>query len=80
MSYDASLKQLRQALTDIGIDGKHFGEHSDRIGGLSAAANKPNLSLRDLQLHGRWKTAATPMLYYKRDGNNRKKVTLAMSF
>ena len=62
MSYNAALRNLRQALSDIGLDSSIYGEHSDKSGGLSTAGDCDNISLRDLQLHGRWKSNK-PLFY-----------------
>ena len=39
ISYDTCWKDFKQALVAVGENAKLYGEHSDRIGGLSAAAN-----------------------------------------
>ena len=63
-SYGYCVKRFKLCLSRIGVDPTGFGEHSDRTGGLSAAANV-GCTLSDLQTHGRWKSDATPKLYLK---------------
>ena len=54
ISYDSCYKDFKRALTAVGENSKLYGEHSDRIGGLSAAANA-DIPWDEAASHGRWK-------------------------
>ena len=78
-AYQFCLDNYRRALRSIGVDNwKDFGEHSDRIGGLSAAANA-GCALEDLQVHGRWRSDAMPKIYHKKSLQKKKKVTQVLN-
>ena len=77
-SYLYCVSRFKAGLAKIGVDPRNFGEHSDRIGGLSAAANA-GCSLTDLQTHGRWKSASTPQLYHKKSLVLKKKVSSTLN-
>ena len=55
ISYTTARECVLKALTDIGLDSKHFGLHSLRAGGATAAAN---LGVEDrlFKKHGRWRS------------------------
>ena len=74
--YNTCRSDFKAALIQIGEDPKLFGEHSDKIGGLTAAANSEVLDAKDLRHHGRWKSANTYKMYHKKSLALRKKVTL----
>ena len=65
VSYGASLKCLRDALSAIGYDGMKFSLHSPRTGGLSEAANSGKCSMESLRRHGRWSSCKMPDYYHK---------------
>jgi hypothetical protein len=78
-SYGYCLDKYRRALRLCGVENwKDFGEHSDRIGGLSAAANA-GCSIDDLQVQGRWKTDSMVKIYHKRSLQRKKKVSLVLN-
>ena len=56
VSYNNMLKLFREALDEIGLDGKSFSLHSVRTGALSEAANSEDVDKDDLRRHGRWKS------------------------
>ena len=64
-SYSYCAKQFKLCLSKIGVDPAGYGEHSDRTGGLSAAA-AVGCTSADLQVHGRWKSDYAPKLYLKK--------------
>ena len=64
--YRYCLESFRKTLKKIGVTNfKEFGEHSDRVGALSLAANE-GVSVDLLQVQGRWKSDSMPKLYHKR--------------
>ncbi len=78
-SYGYCLDKYRRALRLCGVDNwKEFGEHSDRIGGLSAAANA-GCSIEDLQVQGRWKSDAMVKIYHKRSLERKMKVSKVLN-
>ena len=60
--YNTALRNLRSALTLIGVDPAGYGEHSGRRGGTTAAASK-GASVTELMVQGRWRTESMPRLY-----------------
>ena len=62
LKYNTALRDLRYALTLIGIDPSGYGEHSGRRGGTTAAASK-GASITELMIQGRWRTESMPRLY-----------------
>lgn len=73
--YKYCLKRFRSILFQIGVENwMDFGEHSDRIGGLSTAANA-GCSISDLQVHGRWNTDNVPKMYHKRSMQCKRKIS-----
>ena len=65
-SYRYSLNTWRLALSKIGIvNSEKYGEHSDRVGALSLAANE-GVSTDLLQVQARWKSDSMPKIYHKR--------------
>ena len=77
-SYSFCVKQFKSKLSSFGIDAKLFGEHSDRIGGVSTAANA-GCKLLDIQLHGHWKSDNVPKMFIKRSLQNKKNVSNTLS-
>ena len=74
ISYSYSSRKLKEVLTLVGEDPSRYGEHSDRIGGLSEAANN-GCSLYDLQRQGRWKSEYCPKIYHNRSLSIKRKVS-----
>ena len=62
LKYHVALRDLRSALTSIGIDPTGYGEHSGRRSGTTAAASK-GASITELMIQGRWRTESMPRLY-----------------
>ncbi len=74
-SYRYCLDQLRLTLKDLGVPNwKDFGEHSDRCGGISAAANA-GVSESVIQIHARMKSDKTPRLYIKRSMQQKRNIS-----
>ena len=65
VSYNNTLKLFRQALNDIGLDGKLYSLHSLRTGALSEAANAENVDKEALQRHVRWISANMVDYYHE---------------
>ena len=77
--YRYSLNSLKQVLQVLGLEKwKDFGEHSDRSGGLSAAANA-GVDLFSLQCQARMASDKTPKMYIKRSLRLRRKVSNVLS-
>ncbi len=73
--YRYCLDQLRKTLKDLGVQNwKDFGEHSDRCGGISAAANA-GVAESVIQVHARMKSDKTPKLYIKRSQQQKRNVS-----
>ena len=62
MSYTRVSEIVKSKYAQIGLDKKFYKLHSLRSGGASAAANN-QVSDRQLQRHGRWKTEAVKNRY-----------------
>ena len=62
LSYNTALRDLRSALSTIGIDPSGYGEHSGRRGGTTAAAAK-GATVNELMIQGRWRSESMPRLY-----------------
>lgn len=77
-SYHYCSKQFKAALVRIGMNPIGYGEHSDRIGGLSAAA-AVGCSISDLQSQGRWKSDYAPKLYLKKSKEKRSQVSKVLN-
>ena len=76
ISYDTCSRQFKEALTAVGENASLFGEHSDRIGGLSAAANN-DVPWEAVNAHGRWAPGSkVSKSYHKKSLKKRKIVTL----
>lgn len=77
-SYYFCSKQFKQGLSRIGVDPTGYGEHSDRSGGLSAAASV-GCTPSDLQTQGRWKSDYAPKLYLKKSKEKRSQVSKVLN-
>ena len=74
-SYMYCITKYRAALKSIGVvDYLDYGEHSDKIGGLSAALNA-GCDLYSLQRHGRWKTDSVVKTYHDQSLSRRLRVS-----
>ena len=62
LKYNTALRDLRSALTLIGIDPSGYGKHSGRRGGTTAAASK-GATITELMIQGRWRSESMPRLY-----------------
>ena len=72
LSYSTALRDLRSALSSIGIDPSGYGEHSGRRGGTTAAASK-DATVNELMLQGRWRSESMPRLYTDNAFKSRRK-------
>ena len=70
LHYSLALEDLRRLLTDLGYDGKLFGEHSGKRGGASAAVGN-GMDMETLQRLGRWRSTTVPAKYVDLDTNSR---------
>ena len=78
-NYQYCLNQLRGVLKEIGVvNWRDFGEHSDRHGGLSSAA-EAGCSILQLQTQGRMKSDKTPKMYYKKSLTTRRQVSAILN-
>ena len=62
LHYSLALEDLRRLLTELGYDGKLYGEHSGKRGGASAAVEN-GLDMESLQRLGRWRSTSVPAKY-----------------
>ena len=62
LKYNTALRDLRSALSMIGVDPSGYGEHSGRGGGTTAAASK-GATVNELMIQGRWRSESMPRLY-----------------
>lgn len=74
LSYTTAREILLKALKDLGLDTKHFGLHSLRSGGATAAASA-QIEDRLFKKHGRWKTDKAKDGYVKENITQRLLVT-----
>ena len=79
VSYNNTLKLFREALDNIGLDGKLYSLHSLRTGALSEAANSENVDKEVLQRHGRWKTPSMINYYHEMSVEKRLKAVRSLS-
>jgi integrase len=77
-SYSFCVKQFKSKLRSLQIDDTLFGEHSDRIGGVSAAANA-GCNILDIQLHGHWNSDTVPKTYINRSLQKKSSVTKTLN-
>lgn len=78
VSYSNMLKLLREALDNIGLDGKKFSLHSIRIGAVSEAANK-NVDRSSLARHTRWKNEEMINVYHKMSLEKRREIPASLN-
>jgi hypothetical protein len=77
--YPYCLTKFREALLSIGVENfMDFGEHSDKVGGLSAAANA-GCDIYELQTHGRLASDHIPKLYHKRSLSLKQRVSQVLN-
>ena len=74
LSYIRARELVLEMLTAIGLDKKHFGLHSLRSGGASAAANS-GIADRFFKRHGRWRSENAKDGYVKDSLDERLKVS-----
>lgn len=79
VSYSNMLKLLREALDNIGLEGKKFSLHSIRIGSVSEAANKTNVDRSALARHTRWKNAEMINVYHKLSLEKRREIPASLN-
>lgn len=60
--YNGALDDLRTLLNELGYDGKHYGEHSGKRGGATAAVEN-GMDMDTLKRLGRWRSATIPSKY-----------------
>ena len=60
--YSGALEDLRKLLTELGHNGKLYGEHSGKRGGASAAAEN-GMDMETLKRFGRWQSTTMPAKY-----------------
>ena len=75
MSYGRCREVFKDALEQIGVDSKHFGFHSLRAGGASAAA-AVGVPDRLFKRHGRWASDTSKDRYVKETLQNKMLVSL----
>ena len=54
--YSTALRNLRSALSSVGIDPSGYGEHSGRRGGTTAAPSK-GATVNELKIQSRWRSS-----------------------
>ena len=64
LSYSTSLETSKKLLSSLGLEG-NFTEKSFKSSGVSEAIEK-DVDLIDVQMHGRWKSLETPLIYTNR--------------
>ena len=75
ISYDASRRQFKEVLERLGENSKLYGLHSNRLGGLTKAANA-GLPWPFVGAHGRWNPGSkVPQTYHRQSLKLRKTVT-----
>ena len=73
--YSYCLRKYRETLKSIGVvNYLSFGEHSDKSGGISAAANA-GADIATIQVHGRLKSSTVPMLYHRQTRTLRSRIS-----
>ena len=76
LSYTRCREIFKECLKEIGVDHKLYCLHSLRSGGATSAVSyNPNLSVRVLKLHGRWKSDTAKDMYILEDVSKRLQVT-----
>ena len=78
ISYDACRKQFKEVLERLGEDSRLYGLHSNRLGGLTKAANA-GLPWPVVGAHGRWHPGSkVPQTYHRQSLQLRKQVTQSL--
>jgi hypothetical protein len=77
LSYTRCREILHEALKGIGLEPKHYGLHSLRSGGASAAA-AVGVPDRLIKKQGRWQTDASKDRYVKEELKNQLKVSSSL--
>ena len=78
VSYSTALSDLKLFMASLGYDPSKFGEHSGRRGGATAASDA-GVDWPDLMLHGRWRSASTPIGYLANTRKRQKWVAAALA-
>ena len=78
VSYSTALSDLKLLMSSLGYDPSKFGEHSGRRGGATAASDA-GVDWPDLMLHGRWRSATTPIGYLANTRKRQKRVATALA-
>ena len=78
VSYSTALSDLKLFLAALGLDPSKFGEHSGRRGGATAASDA-GVDWPDLMLHGRWRSATTPIGYLANTRKRQNRVASALA-
>ena len=73
LSYTSSLETSKKLMNYLGMQG-NFSEKSFKSSGVTEAVEK-NVPLIDIQLHGRWKSLETPLIYTNRSKKRRLEVS-----
>jgi hypothetical protein len=73
LSYSTSLETSKKLLSSLGLEG-NFTEKSFKSSGVSEAIEK-DVDLIDVQMHGRWKSLETPLIYTNRSKRRRLAVS-----
>ena len=74
-TYKYCLDRLRGALERVGVmNFRDFGEHSDRVGAASLAANE-GISTDMLQVQGRWASEEMPKRYHKKSKQKKRLIS-----
>ena len=78
ITYNTCSQQFKTVLERLGLDSRLYGEHSDRIGGLTKAANA-GIPWPVAGAHGRWSPGSrVPLSYHKQSLKIRKRVTQSL--
>jgi integrase len=77
ISYNSVRNLVKNKCSQIGLDARHFGTHSMRSGGSTAAANA-GIGDRAFQRHGRWASSSAKDGYVKDSLNAKLAVTQAL--
>ena len=68
--YPTALEDLRKVLTELGHDGRLYGEHSGKRGGATAAVAN-GMDMETLKRLGRWRSPNVPAKYVDLGANAR---------
>jgi hypothetical protein len=76
LPYTRCREIFKEGLESLGYDSSHYGLHSLRSGGATAAVlNNPSISERLLKLHRRWKSSAAKDMYIQESVQKRLEIT-----